>query len=356
MITNEEERDYGLGAIDFGLHIVYTENGYTVLYGEPKEYPIGGILTEFVQISPTDIKEAIMECKDFFEIELDSEGSGNAFHVFEKALKQRFGMATSALICTEFLSVLSDWNKAVKGNRMDELKEIMNKSESPEIKEFIFKDTGYTDVGFDSFGQFLLTAYLRFSSIICTVKYTFAGLMNDNDSYGPVDADRAYSLIGSMCSDMIAMQHIDFRIIALDGAFRKMYSINSVFSLLLFEVINCTEKEVTIKKCKNCNKYFIPEGRKDTLYCAYPSPQDKEKTCREIGAQVARANKEKTDVVTQEYRKRYLTHKMKVRRHPGDIRYIKVLNELTVGMKEWRLKLKEGSATTEQFLEWIKNY
>ena len=165
---------------------------------KPKEYLIGGIITEFVQMSPTDIKEAIMECKDFFEIEPNSEESGEAFHVFEKAINQRFGMATSALICTEFLSVLSDWNKAVKGNRTDELKEIMNKSESPKIKEFIFKDTGYTDVGFDSFGQFLLTAYLSFSSIICSVKYTFAGLMNDNDSYGPVAADRAYSLIGSM--------------------------------------------------------------------------------------------------------------------------------------------------------------
>ena len=355
MITNEKERDYGLGAIDFGLHIVCTENGYTVLYGKPKDYPIGGILTEFVQISATDIKEAIMECKDYFEVEIDSEESGKAFNIFDKALNKRFGMASSALICTEFLSVLSDWNKAVKENRMDELKEIINKSESPGIKEFILKDTGYTDVGFDNFGQFLMTAYLSFSSIICTVRYTFAGLMDD-DCYGPVDADRAYSLIGSMCSDMIAMQHIDFRIIALDGTFRKMYSINSAFSLLLFEVINCVEKQVKIKKCKNCNKFFIPEGRKDTLYCSYPAPQDKEKTCREIGAQVARANKEKTDVVTQEYRKRYLAHKMKVRRHPGDIRYSKVLNELIEGMKEWRPKLKEGSATTEQFLNWIKNY
>ena len=47
----------------------------------------------------------------------------------------------------------------------------------------------------------------------------------------------------------------------------------------------------------------LPEGRSDAVYCSYPSPQNIKKTCKEIGTQVARANKEKSDITTKGYRK-----------------------------------------------------
>lgn len=351
MITNDEKKM----DIDFGLHVVSNEYGYTVLCGEAKDYPVGGLITEFTNIYPPDIKDAIMACKEYFKYSVDSDEASVGFVLLQDELKKKVGFASTAMIITEFLNVLGDWSEALKNKRVDELFETMKRGESPAIKDFIFENTGYNDKGFEDFGQFILTAYLSFSTSITAVKFAFASLVDD-DKYGDTDPERAYSLINSMCFDMIEAQHIDFRIIAYDEAYRRMYTINSAFSLLLFEVINCLENEVHITKCKNCGKLFVPEGRKDTLYCSNSSPQNPDKTCREIGAQIARANKEKNDIVTKEYRKRYLAHKMKVRRHPGNIQYSRVLEELTTGMKEWREKLKEGSDTVEQFMEWIKKY
>ena len=351
MITNDKKKM----DIDFGLHVVSSEYGYTVLCGESKDYPVGGLITEFTNIYPPDIKDAILTCKKFFNYALYSDEASEGLVFLRGELEKKFGLATSAMIITEFLNILGDYSEAKKTDRVDELLEVTKKGVSPVIKDFVFENTGYSDIGFEDFGQSILTAYLSFSTSIAVVQFSFASLVDD-DKYGHTDPERAYSLINSMCSDLIEAQHIDFRIIAYDNAYKRMYTINSAFSPLLFEVINCLEHEVHITKCKNCRKLFVPEGRKDTLYCSNPSPQNQNKTCREIGAQVARANKEKNDVVTKEYRKRYLAHKMKVRRHPGNIQYSRVLDELTTGMKEWREKLKDGSDTVEQFMEWLEKY
>src|SRR5699024_11356250 len=67
-------------------------------------------------------------------------------------------------------------------------------------------------------------------------------------------------------------------------------------------------------KCKNCGNYFVPVGRSDSVYCGYPSPQDKTKECREVGANATRAKKMKNDVLTQEYRRLYMRLKMEIGR------------------------------------------
>ena len=253
--------------------------------------------------------------------------------------------------------MIDDYKNAKEQDCVGELLEMINGRLDIRVKEFILEGTGYDDFGFDDFGQFLLTAYANFADSISSLKYSFSSLLNDNRyNESDFDSEKGYEIIASMCTRLMCSQDIDFRILRLEDGFKKMYTVNTVMSLLLFEVINCMENNVHFTKCENCGKIFVPEGRKDTKYCSNPSPQNPDKTCREIGAQVARANKEKNDVVTKKYRKKYLSHKMRARRHPGDIRYSKVLNELTTGMKEWRIKLKEGSATVGQFEEWISKY
>ena len=354
MVT-KDEKEYGLSAIDFGLHIVSTENGYLVLSNERKEYPIGGIISELCNIDLPSIKNAILTCNGSFSCEIESDEASKAFYHLSGELTRRYGAVSSALIITEFLNILDDYRKAKEAGKMDEFIELNSRLSTNSVKEYIFEDTGYETIGFDSFGQFLLTSYLVITEYIVTSKYLFASVLED-DKFPETNIDLSAELIGFMCTDLIAMQHIDFRIIYLDDSFKRMYTMNSILSLTLFEIINCTEKTVEIKRCENCGKYFVPEGRKDAIYCYNTSPQNKDKTCREVGSQVARANKEKNDIVTKVYRKRYSAYKMKVRRHPGNIQYSKTLDELTDGMKKWRTKLKEGSATTEQFLEWINKY
>ena len=154
----------------------------------------------------------------------------------------------------------------------------------------------------------------------------------------------------------MGMQHIDFRIVISKGELVPLYTVKSSFSLLLFEIANILQNDAVIAKCANCGEKFVVEGRVDTIYCNYPSPQNRDKTCRDIGAKVARANKEKTDVVTGEYRRAYMRHKMMTKRHPHDRRKREIFDSLTAGMKEWRKKLSDGTATTDDFLVWLQQY
>ena len=54
-------------------------------------------------------------------------------------------------------------------------------------------------------------------------------------------------------------------------------------------------------KCKNCGHYFVSEGRSDAVYCSCPLWENKDKTCKDVGAQVTRANKEKNEAAAKEY-------------------------------------------------------
>ena len=157
-------------------------------------------------------------------------------------------------------------------------------------------------------------------------------------------------------SSLIDMQHIDFRILSTEKGLENMYTIKTSLSLLIFEHANSCNADVKFVKCSNCGKIFIPEGRSDTIYCSRPSPQNKEKTCREIGAQIARANKEKTDTTTHEYRKVYMRYKMMLSRKPGTREVWKKFDKLTTEVKTWRKKLENGSANTDQFLEWLSQF
>ena len=69
---------------------------------------------------------------------------------------------------------------------------------------------------------------------------------------------------------------------------------------------------------------------------------------------MARANKEKSDIVTKEYRKAYMRHKMMTKRHPADRAKREKFDALTTGMKEWCVKLTDGTASTKDILNWLE--
>jgi hypothetical protein len=100
----------------------------------------------------------------------------------------------------------------------------------------------------------------------------------------------------------------------------------------------------------------VLSGRRDAAYCSYPAPGYEKKTCREIGAQVTRANKEKNDIITGEYKRIYMRLKMQVRRHPKDSVLQRKVKSLVSEGKEWRKKLANGLATSDEFMQWLGLY
>lgn len=47
---------------------------------------------------------------------------------------------------------------------------------------------------------------------------------------------------------------------------------------------------------------------------------------------------------------------MMIKRHPADSDKRKKFEALTNGMKEWKIKLADGSATTQDFLCWLQQF
>ncbi len=116
---------------------------------------------------------------------------------------------------------------------------------------------------------------------------------------------------------------------------------------------------ITICKCKNCGKYFIPKGstRKDVKYCDNPSPQNPNKRCIELGASKMYRNSIKSDAILNEdylFRQRFLN---KIRRS-NDTTVKKTLrNKLDTYKKEYSIiyeKYVEKEISEKDVISWIK--
>lgn len=343
--------------MDFGLAVTYNGKSYTLLCeGIVKDYPVGGLICEYCRLSPTNIKPIIMECTGLDEAVTPDSMTSAILQLHEK-LFEHFPPVTAIMISLEFQDAASDWMKAIRENRIEEYMNYYADENTgmESVKDYIFADTPYHFFGCGSILQVLLSCYFNFATVYVNIKFMFNTLIDENS-----DPDQQYSVLklySDLCGELIHMQHIDFRFLATaEKGLESLYTIKTSMSLLLFEMANAQQVDQQFVKCSNCGQIFVLEGRSDTIYCNYPSPQNKNKSCREIGAQVARANKERSDIVTKEYRKSYMRHKMMTKRHPADSEKRKKFEALTNGMKEWKIKLADGSATTQDFLSWLQQF
>jgi len=89
-----------------------------------------------------------------------------------------------------------------------------------------------------------------------------------------------------------------------DGKVEQLYEINSIEDLFRFEFIKMIEHDIFIKKCKNCERFFIPMRRIDAEYCnrIYGETQ---KRCNEIGATLRYEKKVAENPVWEAYKKAY---------------------------------------------------
>lgn len=361
MVTSKEYDDIlsddHKGILDYGLSVIYDEKQNEVIDAKkPKTYPIGGMISEFTNLNAPKIKDVIMACSNLSEPATVENSVTALMEIYDKMFDE-FEPVQAIMTATEFLYTFQDWFEACRTNRVDDFLNMVKKtSNSDNINKYIFESTNYTEPGGETVEQLLCTAYLCFSSTYTLVTYAFYQIIQLEGHYTEEGGSAAIELIETMLSDQPDLQHIDFRIMAIDGNFSPMYTIKSALSLLLFETIHCVEKNVDFTKCANCGKVFVPEGRKDIKYCSYPSPQKKEKSCREIGAQIARQNKEKNDVFTHEYRRVYSRLKMAKKRHPGNLKYTTALENFAQEANEWKTNLRNGLTTMEQFTKWIENY
>lgn len=326
---------------------------YIVVVNDASQtYPVGSLICEYIRIEPTKIKNLITSCPNL-DAKATETNVANAFKQLQYRLKAVFPAVGSIMVELEFMNAILDWFNAVHTGRVEEFIQLFEKPEYDEIKNYIFKDTAYSGCGGDSILQLYLTCYLSFSYAYSVTKALFLRLMDENGGKVHDDAIGALSL---MYGKYIDMQHIDYRILASSKGFENLYTIKTSLSLLIFEMAQCMNTDAKIVKCKNCGHYFVPEGKVNSVYCSYPVRDNRGKTCKDIGPQLTRAKKEKSDIATKEYRKVYMRYVMMVKRHPENQEIKNKLMELKTEVKTWREKMEAGFVDTNEFLQWLNQF
>ena len=77
-----------------------------------------------------------------------------------------------------------------------------------------------------------------------------------------------------------------------------------IYDLIDFHVRECVKREVKMRVCKNCLRYFAVTGKASTEYCDRVC-DSKGRTCREIGAINTWTQRKQGDEVFKEYRREY---------------------------------------------------
>ena len=123
-----------------------------------------------------------------------------------------------------------------------------------------------------------------------------------------------------------------------------------IYDLIDFHVRECVKREVRMRICKNCLRYFAVTGKASTEYCDRVC-DSKGRTCREIGAINTWTQRKQGDEVFKEYRREY--KKRFARINAG-----KLTKSAFYAWSEEARKKKEdcdnGMITPEDFSRWLK--
>ena len=71
-----------------------------------------------------------------------------------------------------------------------------------------------------------------------------------------------------------------------------------------YSLRTCVERDITVRRCKNCGRWFPQMVRVSAEYCERPVPKD-EQVCREIGAFKQWTKRQSDDPVFKLYRREY---------------------------------------------------
>ena len=134
------------------------------------------------------------------------------------------------------------------------------------------------------------------------------------------------------------------------GEIVQLYEVDNLNDLFRFEFVKMIEHNIFIKKCKNCERFFIPKRRADVEYCERIYADTKRK-CSEIGAMLRYEKKVACNPVLEAHKKAY-------RRFNSRTRAKKMTqNEFLCWSEEASRKRDNclaGNLPFDEFVEWLE--
>lgn len=142
---------------------------------------------------------------------------------------------------------------------------------------------------------------------------------------------------------------VSFGPVGEDGCGMILYP-NTIRDLIDFSLRDCVEKNIPLRRCRNCGRYFPIVGRITAEYCSRPQPSGK--LCRNIVPVQKWARNSKKDLVFSEYRREY-------KRHFAWIKAGRISEEqFSAWAKQAKAKKHECDAekiSLDEFKAWLKN-
>ncbi len=122
------------------------------------------------------------------------------------------------------------------------------------------------------------------------------------------------------------------------------------WALMRFELMKMVSLDIPIRKCANCGRYFILDGRSDIEYCSRPLGDKPGKTCQDVGALNKYMDKVHADPIRKEFHKAYKRNHSRVR--VGSMTQPEFL-EWSDEAREKRDQCIAGELSKDEFMEWV---
>lgn len=132
------------------------------------------------------------------------------------------------------------------------------------------------------------------------------------------------------------------------------YTVKDIYTLFYISLCHLiSNNKLFIKKCKNCNKYFIT-SKNNIVYCDRIDI-DSKKTCREIGNQFSQKRKENEEPVYKKYRQIYSKKSMTVNRNSDIESYKKNYEIWKKESSNFMKDIRKGLKTYDEFDKWLND-
>lgn len=96
---------------------------------------------------------------------------------------------------------------------------------------------------------------------------------------------------------------LSFRWRCIDDRWVQVYCFDSLLELCFFEVCAVLRSGKLIQRCPNCLHYFVPETKRETVYCNRVQPN--KKTCKQIGPKLMSRSRAEGDKYLRAYARLY---------------------------------------------------
>ena len=123
----------------------------------------------------------------------------------------------------------------------------------------------------------------------------------------------------------------------------------SILDMIDYSLRTCVERDITVRRCKNCGRWFPQMVRVSAEYCERPVPKGQE-VCREIGALRQWTKKQSDDPVFKIYRREYKRRFARIK--AGDFTD-KAFYAWSERAREEKKKCDRGMISLEEFKQWL---